>query len=95
MMNTSQSFWRANRLIFTPFSLSPSHVHAFENRDANPVVFIHDEMRPTPEACDGISFGCGPFDDDVLSRAASDSEELVGDCSSSLPLSGQEKRTSL
>ncbi|ROL45291.1 hypothetical protein DPX16_17902 [Anabarilius grahami] len=51
-------------------------------------------MRPNPEARDAISFGCDPFDDDVLSTAASDSEELVGDCSSSLPLSGQEKRTS-
>lgn len=91
MINTSRSFWRASRWIFTSFL---SHVYAFENRDADPVVFVHDEMRPIPEACDAISFGCGPFDDDVLSTAASDSEELVGDCSNSLPLSGQEKRTS-
>lgn len=75
-------------------SLSPSHVRTLENRDVDPVVFIHDQMWPTPEACDAISFGCGSYDDDVLSTAASYSEELVGNCSGSLPPSGQEKRTS-
>ncbi len=60
----------------------------------DPVVFVSDELRPTPKSCDSISFGCGPYDEDMLSTAASDSEELVSDLCNYLPPSGQEKHTS-
>ncbi|ROL55599.1 hypothetical protein DPX16_23616 [Anabarilius grahami] len=93
--NYEPEFLESEQTDFHPFrSLSTSHVHAIENRDTDPVVFVHDEVRPTLEARDAISFGCGSYDNDVLSTVASDSEELVGYYSGSLPPSGQEKRTS-
>lgn len=80
---------------FTNFlTLSPGHIQVLEECYIDPVVFINDDLWPTTEACDSISFSCGPNDEDVLSTAASDSEDIVGDLCSSLPPSGQEKCTS-
>ncbi len=59
-----------------------------------PVVFVNDDLRPTPKARNAISFGCEPYDEDVLSAAASDSEYLMDELCRSLPPSGQEKCTS-
>ncbi|KTF87032.1 hypothetical protein cypCar_00043644 [Cyprinus carpio] len=70
-------------------------VKVLEERCGDPVVFVNDNLRPTLEVCDTKSFGCLPCDKDVLSTAASDSEDLLDEVRSSLPLSGQEKCTSL
>ncbi len=51
----------------------------------------HEELRPAPEAYGAISFGCSLYDDDVLSTAASESEDLLPDTCGSLPPSGQER----
>lgn len=79
---------------YSPFlSLSPSRLLADEH-GTDLFIFNLDDLRPSPEACDVISFGCGPFDDDVLSTAVFDFEELIGDLCGSLPPSGQKKHTS-
>lgn len=57
----------------------------------DPVAFTNAEFQPILEAYHLISFGCGSSDDDVLSRVASDSEDLVGESCYSLPPSGEEK----
>lgn len=41
-----------------------------------------------------ISFGCELYDEDVLSTAVSDSEDLMGEACSSLALNRQEKCSS-
>ncbi len=41
-----------------------------------------------------ISFGCGMYDDDVLSTVASESEDLLADTCGSLPPGGHERRSS-
>ncbi|KTF80859.1 hypothetical protein cypCar_00027925 [Cyprinus carpio] len=80
-------------LEFSPHrSLSPTRVQ--DATFVEPVVFSDGGLQPTPEAYDAISFGCGQFDDDVLSTAASESEDFVADTDSPLPPSGQEKRVS-
>ena len=80
-------------LEFSPHrSLSPTRVQ--DTTFVEPVVFSDGGLQPTPEAYDAISFGCGQFDDDVLSTAASESEDFVADTDSPLPPSGQEKRVS-
>lgn len=43
---------------------------------SDPVIFVRDDLQPIPKARNAISFGCGPFNKDVLSTA--DSEELIG-----------------
>lgn len=60
----------------------------------DPFVFVNDDLQPTPEARNSISFGCELYDDDVPSTAASVSKELMGDLCSSFSLSGQEKHIS-
>lgn len=70
------------------------YVLALEEHCADPVVFVNNDLRPTAEAQNEFSFSCEPFDDDMLSTAASDSGELIGELCSSLPPSGQEMRTS-
>ncbi|KAF4098348.1 hypothetical protein G5714_020378 [Onychostoma macrolepis] len=80
---------------YSPFlALSPGHVQELEERYVEPVVFVNDDLQPTLEARTVVSFGCGPYDDDVLSTAASDSKNFIADSCSSLPPSGQEKRNS-
>lgn len=72
-------------------SLSPT---LLQNKTyTEPVVFSNEDLLPTPEACTAISFGCGRYDDDVLSTAASGSEDFATD-TSPLPPSGQERRVS-
>lgn len=61
---------------FSPFlSPSPTYVQALEERYV--VVFV-DDLRPTPEACNSISFGCELYDKEVLSTESSDLEDLMG-----------------
>ncbi len=80
---------------YSPFLvLSPGHVQELEERYVEPVVFVNDNLRPIMEARSVVSFGCEPYDDDVLSTTASASEDLIADLCSSLPQSGQEKRNS-
>lgn len=79
---------------FLNFSLSLGHMQALENSYVDPVAFTNAELQPILEACHSISFGSGPSDDDVLSRVASDSEDLVGESCCSLPPTGQEKSPS-
>ncbi|XP_059422931.1 ribose-5-phosphate isomerase-like [Carassius carassius] len=50
-------------------SLSPTLVQ--EASFVEPVVFSNEDLQPTPEAYDAISFGCGRYDDDILSIVAS------------------------
>ncbi len=71
--------------------LSPGHVQELEECYVEPVVFVNDDSRPTLETRSTVSFICEPHDNDVLSTAASDSEDLIADSCSSLPPSGQEK----
>ncbi len=65
--------------------LSPEHVRA-----NSPVEFAHNYLYPSPEACDTVSFGL----DDVLQKAASDSEDFVPALANAFPPSGQEARPS-
>lgn len=80
---------------FSPFLLlSPGQVQVLEEHYRDPVVFGNDNLWPTLEVRDTMSFGCMLCDEDLLSTAVSDSEDLLVEVCSSLPLSGQEKRTS-
>lgn len=80
---------------FSPFlTLLPGHTQELEERYADPVVFVNDDLQPAPEARNSIYFSCEPYDKDVLSTAASDSEGIVVDLCSSFPPSGQNKCTS-
>ncbi len=65
--------------------LSPEHVRA-----NSPVEFAHNYLYPSPEACDTVSFGL----DDVLQKAASDSEDFGPALADAFPPSGQEARPS-
>ncbi len=80
---------------YSPFlTLSPGRAQELEERFVEPVVFADDDLEPALEAHSAVSFGCSPYDDDVLSTAASDSEDFMADFCSSLPPSRQEKRNS-
>lgn len=54
------------------------------------VFYTSANFCPKPEARNTIYFGCEPDEDDVLSKAALDSEELVGKLCDSLPPTGQD-----
>ncbi len=69
------------------FSLPPSPERARAN---SPVKFLHDFLFPSPKAHDLVSFGL----DDVLHKAASDSEDFGSALADALPPSSQEARPS-
>ncbi len=56
-----------------------------------PIVFANGDLRHAPEAY-AITFGCGLYDDDVLSTAAS--EDFLADTCGSLPPGGEERHSS-
>ncbi len=59
-----------------------------------PVVFADEDLRPAPKAYGAISFGCGLYEDDDLSTAASELEDFLADTCGSLPSGRQERRSS-
>ncbi len=75
-------------------SLSPNRVQEVSEKFVEPIVFANEELRPAPEAYGAISFSCGLYDDDVLSTAASESEDLLADTCGCLPPGGQERHSS-
>ncbi len=75
-------------------SLSPNRVQEVSEKFVEPIVFASEELRPAPEAYGAISFSCGLYDDDVLSTAASESEDLLADTCGCLPPGGQERHSS-
>ncbi len=75
-------------------SLSPNRVQKVSENFVEPVVFADEDLRPALEAYGAVSFGCGLYDDDILSTAASESEDLLADTCGSLPPGGQERRSS-
>ncbi len=75
-------------------SLSPNRVQEVSENFVKPDVFADEDLRPAPETYGAISFGCGLYDDDVLSTEASESEDLLSDTCGSLPPGGQERRSS-
>ncbi|MGL5564929.1 MAG: hypothetical protein ACRDC4_04285, partial [Plesiomonas sp.] len=84
-------FLEGERTDYHPFySLSPERLCTLEE---DPVSYTNEDLQPTPEARDAVSFGYGRHDDDdVLSTTASDSEDLAaGSNITPLPPSGQER----
>ncbi len=75
-------------------SLALNRVQEVSENLFEPVVFADKDLRPAPEAYGAISFGCGMYDDDVLSTVASESEDLLADTCGSLPPGGHERRSS-
>ncbi len=75
-------------------SLSPTQMQEISKNSVEPVVFTDKDLRPTPEAYGAISFGCGLYDEDVLSTVASESEDLLPNTCGSLPPGGQERCSS-
>ncbi len=75
-------------------SLSPNRVQEISEDFVEPVVFADEDLRPALEAYGVVSFGCGLYDDDVLSTAASKLADLLADACRSLPPGGQERRSS-
>lgn len=87
----SVSLWRESRRIFSLFLPFLPRSSAFGGEALYElVVYTSTNLCPKPEAQNTISFGCEPDEDGVLSKAASDTEELVGEPCDSLPPSGQD-----